>query len=63
MSQSVEKTFQVDWHFWLTSEPKLEYLVVQVDGRGTGLMGRKMRAGIRGQLGILEAEDQAHAAA
>ena len=63
VSQNVDKRFGVEWHFWLASEPRLEYLVVQVDGRGTGFMGRKMRAGVRGQLGILEAEDQAHAAA
>jgi dipeptidyl aminopeptidase len=63
VSQNVDKRYSVDWLFWLASEPRLEYLVVQVDGRGTGFMGRKMRAGVRGQLGILEAEDQAHAAA
>jgi dipeptidyl aminopeptidase B len=62
VSQTVAKMFLIDWHLWLTSEPRLEYLVVEVDGRGTGFMGRKSRAGIRGQLGTLESYDQAAAA-
>jgi len=35
---------------------------VEVDGRGTGAMGREARAGIRGKLGMLESYDQAAAA-
>jgi dipeptidyl aminopeptidase B len=62
VSQMVDKKFSVDWHSWLTSEPRLEYLIVQVDGRGTGFMGRKSRVGVRGKLGILESADQAAAA-
>ena len=62
VSQIVEKKFAIDWHRWIASEPKLEYLVVEVDGRGTGFMGRKSRVGIRGQLGVLESHDQAAAA-
>jgi dipeptidyl aminopeptidase B len=61
-SQIVDKRYSVDWHSWLTSEPRLEYLVVQFDGRGTGYMGRKSRVGVRGQLGVLESADQAAAA-
>jgi dipeptidyl aminopeptidase B len=62
VSQTVEKTFRIDWHLWLPSEPHLEYIVVEVDGRGTGFMGRRSRVGIRGQLGTLESYDQAAAA-
>ena len=62
VSQTVEKKFEISWNLWLTSEPHLEYLVVEVDGRGTGFMGRGTRAGIRGQLGTLESYDQAAAA-
>ena len=47
----------------VASEPRLEYLVVEVDGRGTGFMGRKSRVGVREQLGVLESRDQAAAAA
>jgi dipeptidyl aminopeptidase len=61
-SQTVDKRFSVDWHSWLASEPRLEYLIVEVDGRGTGYMGRKSRVGVRGQLGTLESYDQAAAA-
>ena len=63
VSQTVDKKFLIDWHLWLASEPRLEYLVVEVDGRGTGFMGRKSRVGIREQLGVLESRDQAAAAA
>jgi dipeptidyl aminopeptidase B len=63
VSQYVDKEFKIDWHRWLASEPRLEYIVVTVDGRGTGFMGRKSRVGIREQLGVLESRDQAAAAA
>jgi dipeptidyl aminopeptidase B len=62
VSQTVMKRFSLDWHRWLVSEPRLEYLVVEVDGRGTGFMGRKSRTGVRKQLGKLESSDQAAAA-
>jgi dipeptidyl aminopeptidase B len=62
VSQTVAKRFSLDWHRWLASEPRLEYLIVEVDGRGTGFMGRKSRVGIRGKLGQLESYDQAAAA-
>jgi dipeptidyl aminopeptidase B len=62
VSQTVEKKFALDWHRWLASEPRLEYLIVEVDGRGTGAMGRKSRVGVRGKLGMLESYDQAAAA-
>jgi len=63
VSQMTEKKYSVDWHSWLASEPRLEYVIVVVDGRGTGLMGRQFRAGVRGHLGIQEAYDQAATAA
>jgi len=61
-SQTVEMKFALDWHEWIVSQPRLEYLVVEVDGRGTGFMGRKFQVGIRGQLGVQESFDQAAAA-
>ena len=63
VSQTVQKKFGIDWHNWLASEPRLEYIIVEVDGRGTGYMGRKSRVGVRGRLGELESYDQAAAAA
>jgi dipeptidyl aminopeptidase B len=62
-SQTVEKRYDIDFHTWLASEPSLEYLIVEVDGRGTGFMGHKFRNSIKGQLGVLESSDQAAAAA
>lgn len=62
MSQTVSKSFTVTWEVFLASEPRLEYITVVLDNRGTGFMGRKTRAGVRTQLGVLESYDQAAAA-
>ncbi|KAG0172925.1 hypothetical protein DFQ29_008182 [Apophysomyces sp. BC1021] len=59
-SQLVSYQFQLDWHTFLAS--KLKYIVVMVDGRGTGYRGRKYKVGVRGRLGELEAMDQVNAA-
>ncbi|ORX53155.1 hypothetical protein DM01DRAFT_1051770 [Hesseltinella vesiculosa] len=59
-SQSVTHEFQLDWHTFLSS--KLQYIVVTVDGRGTGNRGRDFRMDVRGRLGTLEAVDQLNAA-
>ncbi|GAD97213.1 pheromone maturation dipeptidyl aminopeptidase DapB [Paecilomyces variotii No. 5] len=55
-SQTVERTFGVDFHSYLASS--LGYIVVTVDGRGTGFIGRKARCIVRGNLGHYEARDQ-----
>ena len=55
-SQSVEKTFSVDFQSYVASS--LGYIVVTVDGRGTGMIGRAARCIIRGNLGYYEAYDQ-----
>lgn len=54
-SQQVTKRFAVDFQSYVASN--LGYVVVTVDPRGTGFLGRKHRVGVRSQLGILEAED------
>ncbi|CAO3598198.1 unnamed protein product [Absidia cylindrospora] len=59
-SQLVTYEFQLDWHTFLAS--KLQYIVVTVDGRGTGFRGRGYRVGVRGRLGELETIDQTNAA-
>ncbi|KAJ2895340.1 putative dipeptidyl-aminopeptidase B [Zalerion maritima] len=59
-SQSVNKRFKVDFQSYVASS--LGYLVVTVDGRGTGFMGRDHRVCVRKHLGSLEAEDQVNAA-
>ncbi|KAI8084550.1 dipeptidyl peptidase IV N-terminal region-domain-containing protein [Halteromyces radiatus] len=59
-SQMVTYQFELDWHTFLTS--KLQYIVVTVDGRGTGARGRGYRVGVRGRLGELETIDYTNAA-
>ncbi|KAI5459805.1 putative dipeptidyl-aminopeptidase B [Mariannaea sp. PMI_226] len=60
-SQSVSKKFAVDFQSYIAGA--LGYLVVTVDGRGTGFKGREFRVGVRNQLGMLESHDQIAAAA
>ncbi|KAI9740371.1 MAG: hypothetical protein M1834_004951 [Cirrosporium novae-zelandiae] len=55
-SQTVSKMFNVDFQAYLTAT--LGYVVVTVDGRGTGFIGRKARCIIRGNIGFYEAKDQ-----
>lgn len=55
-SQLVDKKFTVDFQAYLASS--LGYIVVTVDGRGTGFIGREARCVIRGTIGFYEALDQ-----
>ncbi|TEA11817.1 putative dipeptidyl-aminopeptidase B [Colletotrichum sidae] len=59
-SQSVSKKFTVDFQSYIASA--LGYIVVTVDGRGTGFIGRKNRVLVREKLGHYEALDQIAAA-
>ena len=55
-SQSVDKRFNVDFQAYVASN--LGYIVVTVDGRGTGFIGRAARCIVRGHIGYYEALDQ-----
>ncbi|PKX91816.1 dipeptidyl aminopeptidase dapB [Aspergillus novofumigatus IBT 16806] len=55
-SQTVDRKFTVDFQSYVASS--LGYIVVTVDGRGTGFIGRKARCIVRGNLGFYEAHDQ-----
>ncbi|KAK9782108.1 putative Dipeptidyl peptidase IV N-terminal region-domain-containing protein [Seiridium cardinale] len=55
-SQSVSKAFKIDYQSYLAAA--LGYIVVTVDGRGTGFIGRKARVVVRKNLGRWEAHDQ-----
>ncbi|KAN0074048.1 Dipeptidyl peptidase IV (DPP IV) N-terminal region domain containing protein [Elaphomyces granulatus] len=55
-SQTVNRIFTVDFQSYVASA--LGYIVVTVDGRGTGYVGRKTRCIVRGNLGYYEARDQ-----
>lgn len=59
-SQTVEMKFYPDWHHYLACG--LGYVVVVVDGRGTGYNGRKLRNPVKGNLGFWETRDQIEAA-
>ncbi|KAI1814383.1 dipeptidyl peptidase IV N-terminal region-domain-containing protein [Poronia punctata] len=59
-SQSVAKKFAVDFQSYVAAA--LGYIVVTVDGRGTGFIGRKARVMVRKNLGEWEAHDQIAAA-
>ncbi|KAI8144625.1 dipeptidyl peptidase IV N-terminal region-domain-containing protein [Fennellomyces sp. T-0311] len=59
-SQTVSYQFDLGWHTFLAS--KLRYIIVTVDGRGTGYRGREYRTCVRKRLGELEVIDQVNAA-
>ncbi|CAM1503057.1 Fc.00g078330.m01.CDS01 [Cosmosporella sp. VM-42] len=59
-SQSVTKKFAVDFQAYVAAS--LGYLVITVDPRGTGFLGRKHRVVVRSQLGVLESHDHIAAA-
>ncbi|KAL9102848.1 MAG: hypothetical protein Q9163_002063 [Psora crenata] len=59
-SQLVNKKFQVDFQTYAASN--LGYIVVTLDGRGTGFIGRKARTIVRGHIGFYEGMDQIAAA-
>ncbi|KAJ2548075.1 Dpp4p, partial [Coemansia sp. RSA 1933] len=64
-SQLVKRDFALDWHSALVSQqdvPDMQWIVVVVDGRGTGRRGRRFRSAVSKQLGVLEPADQAAAA-
>lgn len=52
--------YNVDWHHFLACYYK--YVIVVVDGRGTGLKGRRLRNPVKDNLGYWETVDQINAA-
>jgi len=59
-SQLVDLRFGRDWHEYLACG--LDYIIVIVDGRGTGFKGRKLRNPVKDNLGFYETVDQIAAA-
>ncbi|KAI6130211.1 dipeptidyl aminopeptidase [Pisolithus thermaeus] len=59
-SQQVNVDYKRDWHDYLVCT--LQYIVVVVDGRGTGYKGRHLRNPVRNNLGFWETRDQINAA-
>ncbi|KAI6816254.1 putative dipeptidyl-aminopeptidase [Hortaea werneckii] len=58
--QQVNRKFTVDFQSYVASS--LGYIVVTLDARGTGYMGRRHRCIVRGNIGYWEAHDQIAAA-
>ncbi|KAH8925693.1 hypothetical protein BT69DRAFT_1331937 [Atractiella rhizophila] len=54
-SQKTGTLFQRDWHYFLSAS--MNYVIVRVDGRGTGYRGRRWRTVTKNNLGELEAKD------
>ncbi|KAJ2162229.1 Dpp4p [Coemansia sp. RSA 552] len=64
-SQMVSQAFSLDWMAALVSQadvPDMQWIVVRVDGRGTGFRGRAFRSAVSRRLGFDEPADQAAAA-
>ncbi|EKM50720.1 uncharacterized protein PHACADRAFT_130177 [Phanerochaete carnosa HHB-10118-sp] len=59
-SQLVDLRYVMDWHHFLAAYHK--YVVVTVDGRGTGFKGRHLRNPLKDNLGHWETVDQIYAA-
>ncbi|PCH36456.1 dipeptidyl aminopeptidase [Wolfiporia cocos MD-104 SS10] len=59
-SQLVSLEYSHDWHDFVACS--LQYIVVVVDGRGTGYKGRKLRNPVKDNLGYWETVDQINAA-
>jgi len=58
-SQEVLDKWKIDWEYYLATQG---YVVVCVDGRGTGARGAEFRKCTYEQIGILETKDQIEAA-
>ena len=59
-SQLVDLKFARTWHDYLACG--LSYIIVTVDGRGTGYKGRRLRNPVKDNLGFYETVDQINAA-
>ncbi|KAG6865647.1 hypothetical protein C0991_000566 [Blastosporella zonata] len=59
-SQMVDLRFARTWHDYLACG--LSYIIVTVDGRGTGFKGRHLRNPVKDNLGFYETIDQINAA-
>jgi inactive dipeptidyl peptidase 10 len=55
-SQLVSEEFRVDWNHYLASQKS--YIVVQIDGRGSGFQGEAFKSKIKGNISVADVEDQ-----
>lgn len=55
-SQLVSEEFKVDWNHYLASQKS--FIVAQIDGRGTGYQGEAFKSKIKGNISVVDVEDQ-----
>lgn len=56
ISQTVTKKFTADWQTYLVTHFK--FVVILIDGRGTGNRGKQFESAIHKNLGVVEIQDQ-----
>jgi dipeptidyl aminopeptidase/acylaminoacyl peptidase len=55
-SQLVSEEFKVDWNHYLASQKS--FIVAQIDGRGSGYQGVTFESQIKGNVSVVDVEDQ-----
>lgn len=55
-SQLVSEEFKVDWNWYLASQKS--FIVAQIDGRGSGFQGEAFKSKIKGNISVVDVEDQ-----
>lgn len=55
-SQLVSDKFQVTWDWYLASQKN--FIVAQIDGRGSGYQGEAFKSKIKGNISIVDVQDQ-----
>lgn len=55
-TQLVSEEFKVDWNHYLASQKS--FIVAQIDGRGSGFQGDSFRSQIKGNISVIDVEDQ-----
>jgi inactive dipeptidyl peptidase 10 len=55
-TQLVSEEFKVDWNHYLASQKS--FIVAQIDGRGSGFQGDSFKSQIKGNISVVDVEDQ-----
>lgn len=56
ISQTVTTKYAADWPTYLATQFK--FVVISIDGRGTGNRGKRFESAIHKNLGVVEVQDQ-----
>lgn len=55
-TQLVSEEFNIDWNYFLASNK--HFIVAQIDGRGSGFQGELFESKIKGNVSLIDVEDQ-----